>query len=63
MVGGVSRMLGPMWAGVAFQHVGIRSPFWIAGALMAATFLFSSVVRTDDDAADPAAAVIPDAPS
>lgn len=63
MVGGVSRMLGPIWAGVVFQHVGIRSPFWIAGALMVATFLFSAVVRTGDDAADPTAAAIPDAPS
>jgi MFS family permease len=62
MVGGVSRMIGPMWAGFVFQHVGIRSPFWIGSALMVATFLFSAVVRPDGHGANPAA-VLPDAPS
>ena len=31
-VGGVARMLGPLWAGVAFQRYGPGSPFWIASA-------------------------------
>jgi multidrug resistance protein len=34
--GGVSRMLGPIWATAAFQHVGLAAPFWLAAALMAA---------------------------
>ncbi|HYG64384.1 MAG TPA: MFS transporter [Thermoanaerobaculia bacterium] len=31
--GGVSKMLGPLWAGVVFQ-IGIEYPFWVAAALM-----------------------------
>ena len=34
-MGGVSRVLGPVWAGAAFQHLGVSSPFWLAGLLMA----------------------------
>jgi len=63
MVGGVSRMLGPIWGGIVFQHLGIRSPFLIGGALMVATFLFSGVVRTEVASVDPAAPALPDAPS
>lgn len=33
--GGVSRWLGPTWAGLAFQDLGIASPFWIAAGLVA----------------------------
>jgi predicted MFS family arabinose efflux permease len=32
--GGVSRMLGPLWATAAFQYLSIASPFWIACGLM-----------------------------
>ena len=39
--GGVSRMVGPLWAGLLFDAVGIRAPFWAAGALMAAVCLFA----------------------
>lgn len=28
VVGGLGRVLGPVWAGVLFQRVGIASPFW-----------------------------------
>lgn len=46
--GGVSRMTGPMWAGWMFQSLGIRTPFWAAGALMAAVSLFAlTVVRNE----------------
>ncbi|MES1239980.1 MAG: MFS transporter [Acidobacteriota bacterium] len=34
LFGGVSRMLGPLWAGFVFQEIGIEYPFWIAAALM-----------------------------
>lgn len=34
LFGGVSRMLGPLWAGFVFQKIGIQYPFWIAAALM-----------------------------
>ena len=39
--GGVSRMVGPLWSGWMFQSLGIRTPFWAAGALMAAVSLFA----------------------
>lgn len=39
--GGFSRWLGPMWAGLVYQYVGISSPFWIASGLVALTLLFS----------------------
>ena len=35
-LGGVSRMLAPVWAGFVFQHLGVPWPFWIAATLMAA---------------------------
>ncbi len=34
-MGGVSRMVGPLWAGVVFQHLGVPWPFWLAAILMA----------------------------
>lgn len=32
--GGVSRVLGPLWATVAFQFVSVSSPFWLAAGLL-----------------------------
>jgi len=32
--GGVARLVGPLWAGLAFEKLGIQSPFWIASGLM-----------------------------
>ena len=32
--GGMSRMVGPLWAGAAFQRFGIQSPFFMAAGLM-----------------------------
>ena len=29
--GGLSKILGPLVAGAAFQHLGVATPFWIAG--------------------------------
>jgi predicted MFS family arabinose efflux permease len=34
-LGGIARMSGPIWAGAAFQHLGMASPFWFAALLMA----------------------------
>jgi multidrug resistance protein len=48
--GGVARMLGPLWAGAAFQYFGIHSPFYLAGGLVLAVWLFSRVVREDEPA-------------
>ncbi len=55
--GGVSRMIGPLWAGAAFQYIGIRSPFYLAAGLVLAVWLFSRVVRDDEPVADPGADV------
>jgi len=44
VVGGLGRVVGPLWAGALFQSVGIASPYWvgvvaIAGAAILATGL------------------------
>ncbi|MEM9554591.1 MAG: MFS transporter [Acidobacteriota bacterium] len=39
--GGISRLTAPIWAGAVFQHMGIREPFWIGGALVLLTALFA----------------------
>ena len=64
-VGGVARMLGPLWAGFVFQHLGIRSPFWIGAGLMVLAGFFAAVVRDEGEAVEeaPADTVIQDAPS
>jgi MFS family permease len=54
--GGVSRMLGPIWATAVFQFVGISAPFWIAAGLMAGvlamTFGIQGPPRLGPEAAD-----------
>ncbi len=53
--GGISRMVGPLWAGAIFQGVGIRSPFFLAAGLMLAIrFLAGSI--PDDKGTAPAKA-------
>ncbi len=42
---GLSRLLGPVWAGVVFQQIGESVPFWLAGALVLLTALFSLRLR------------------
>jgi predicted MFS family arabinose efflux permease len=51
--GGVARMIGPIWAGAAFQHFGIATPFWIAAGLMFGVWVFARGV-TRSDPVDPA---------
>jgi MFS family permease len=43
--GGVARLIGPLWAGAAFQYLGPAAPFWISSALAAATLLFANGLR------------------
>ncbi len=50
--GGVSRMLGPLWAGLVFQEIGIRYPFWIAAGVMAGVSFLT--LRLQDEAPRPA---------
>ena len=42
-------MIGPIWAGAAFQHIGIRSPFWMAAGVMLFVHLFTAAVRDDSE--------------
>jgi MFS family permease len=35
-LGHVARMLGPLWAGLAFQYLGAPWPFWLSALLMGA---------------------------
>lgn len=53
--GGVARMAGPLWAGLAFQQVGIESPFWLAAGLMLGVRIFAGVVREESSSAVPLA--------
>jgi MFS transporter, DHA1 family, tetracycline resistance protein len=39
LVGGLGRVIGPLWAGFAFQSLGIRVPFHIGAALVLIAFL------------------------
>lgn len=40
--GGVARLVGPMWAGLAFERFGPGAPFWISSALAFATMIFAA---------------------
>jgi MFS family permease len=50
--GGVSRMVGPIWAGAVFQFVGIRWPFWLAAILMVFARLMAGGVGRAEGADD-----------
>jgi MFS family permease len=39
--GGVARLVGPLWAGAAFEYLGTGAPFFLSAALVAATFVFA----------------------
>ncbi|MGH7477813.1 MAG: MFS transporter, partial [Longimicrobiales bacterium] len=45
IVGGLGRVVGPLWAGLAFQGLGIRSPFFIGAACLAAAWLLALRVQ------------------
>jgi multidrug resistance protein len=51
--GGVARMIGPIWAGAAFQHIGIRTPFWLAAGVMVLARLFAGKIGEEPPAAMP----------
>jgi multidrug resistance protein len=36
VVGGIGRVLGPVWAGAIFERIGIRSPFFVGAVLVSA---------------------------
>jgi len=47
--GGVSRLLGPIWATFVFERVGITSPFLIAGGLMVLVVLHTFRIREREE--------------
>jgi MFS family permease len=46
--GGVARLIGPLWAGAAFEYLGAGAPFWISAALALATLAFAGGMRASD---------------
>ena len=51
--GGVSRMIGPLWATAAFQYLSIEAPFWLAAGLMAAVLGITLRVSRDEGHREP----------
>ncbi len=41
VVGGLGRVLGPVWAGVLFQQLGIATPFRVGAVLVALAFVLA----------------------
>jgi len=41
MIGGFGRVVGPVWAGLAFQHIGIGSPFLIGCVIVACALVLA----------------------
>ena len=61
--GGVAQMIGPIWAGAVFEHVGVRSPFWLAAVLMAGAAAVTLSVPRGSGRPGPAVAVPAVAPA
>ena len=59
--GGVARLVGPLWAGAAFQSLGASSPLWISSALAAGTLVFAAGLTPPARAAVAAVAPAPEA--
>lgn len=60
--GGVARMLGPIWAGAVFQHIGIRWPFWIAAGVMVFARVIAGQVKKDEPAEPELGALVAEEP-
>lgn len=45
IVGGLGRVLGPLWAGALFQHLSIESPFLVGGGLVLAATVVATSLR------------------
>jgi MFS transporter, DHA1 family, tetracycline resistance protein len=46
-VGGLGRVLGPLWAGLLFQEVAIRTPFHVAAICAAAALLLAARIPAE----------------
>ena len=40
--GGIARVIGPIWAGWAYDHLGVGVPFWTGAVLVAGTLLLGA---------------------
>ena len=60
-IGGVARMLGPIWAGAAFQHLGLAWPFWLAAMLMLGALALALGAAPDDGNEEPLPRVVREA--
>ncbi|HUF11541.1 MAG TPA: MFS transporter [Longimicrobiales bacterium] len=57
MIGGLGRVIGPLWAGLAFERIGIGSPFLIGASIVAcAAVLALRIPAADDEDSAPAEA-------
>lgn len=56
--GGAARVIAPLWAGFAWDHLGAGVPFWTSAALVGGTLLIGVGV-TDQRAVEPEAAAAP----
>lgn len=54
LVGGVGRVLGPLWAGFVFQELGIRTPFQVGAVVVVIAWLLALRLPAPERAADPA---------
>ncbi len=56
--GGVARVVGPLWAGWAYDHLGVGVPFWTGAVLVAGTLMLGvgmeNYVRPKETATQPA---------
>lgn len=46
--GGIARGIGPAWAGLLYQHVGIASPFWVAAGCIGVVGLLALRVKPEE---------------
>lgn len=53
--GGLARVLAPLIYGQAFDHLGVASPFWVAGSVVLATLLLGVGLRRATAQAQPRA--------
>lgn len=56
--GGMARVLAPLWAGFAWDHLGVGVPFWTS-ALMVGAALLLGLRLARQEATEPAAATAP----
>lgn len=57
--GGVSRMIGPLWAGFVYQEFGKRYPFWMAAVLMLSVSFLTLRLRREERRPAPAGSLEP----